>query len=130
MPTTLTCSLITPEQEVFEKEATYVDLPAHDGQMGFQANRAPLLVKLGYGLLTVKSAEGETKMMVGGGFAQMKGDKLAILTDEAKGLDELDAAGADKALAEALALPSGSPTEQERKAREVARARAIKALVG
>lgn len=83
MPGTITCSLITPEQEVFEKEASYIDLPAHDGQMGFMANRAPLLVKLGEGLLTVKSEGGETKVHISGGFAQMKGNTLAILTDQA-----------------------------------------------
>ena len=86
MPDTITCSLITPEQAVFEKQASYVDLPAHDGQMGFLANRAPLLVKLGEGVLTVTGAEGQTKMRVSGGFAQMKGNTLAILTDKAEDL--------------------------------------------
>ena len=86
MPGTITCSLITPEQEVFEKEASYVDLPAHDGQMGFMANRAPLLVKLGEGVLTVTGAGEETKVQISGGFAQMKGNTLAILTDKAEEL--------------------------------------------
>jgi len=84
MPDTITCSLITPEQEVFEKHASYIDLPAHDGQMGFMANRAPLLVKLGDGVLTVKGDGGETQMQISGGFAQMKGNTLAILTDKAE----------------------------------------------
>ena len=85
MPDTITCSLITPEQEVFEKQASYIDLPAHDGQMGFMANRAPLLVKLGTGTLTVKGEGGQqTQMKVSGGFAQMKGNTLAILTDSAE----------------------------------------------
>lgn len=84
MPGTITCSLITPEQAVFEKEASYINLPAHDGQMGFMANRAPLLVKLGEGLLTVTGSEGQTKMRISGGFAQMKGNTLAILTDKAE----------------------------------------------
>lgn len=83
MPDTITCSLITPEQEVFEKEASYVNLPAHDGQMGFMARRAPLLVKLGEGLLTVTGPGEETKVQISGGFAQMKGNTLAILTDKA-----------------------------------------------
>jgi len=86
MPGTITCSLITPEQEVFEKEATYIDLPAHDGQMGFMANRAPLLVKLGTGLLTVTSPGEKTRVQISGGFAQMKGNTLAILTDKAEAL--------------------------------------------
>ncbi|MEM1355341.1 MAG: F0F1 ATP synthase subunit epsilon [Planctomycetota bacterium] len=85
MPDAYRCTLITPEQEVFTKQVTYVDLPAHDGQMGFQVRRAPALVKLGKGLLTVTETGGaKTAMQISGGFAQMKGDDLSILTDEAK----------------------------------------------
>lgn len=85
MADTYRCTLITPEQEVFTKQVTYVDLPAHDGQMGFEVRRAPALVKLGKGLLTVTEAGGaKTSMQIKGGFAQMKGDELSILTDEAK----------------------------------------------
>lgn len=84
MAESITCTLITPEQEVFEKEATYIDLPAHDGQMGFMAKRAPLLVKLGTGVMTVKGSDGETRVRVSGGFAQMKRNTLAVLTDKAE----------------------------------------------
>jgi len=118
--------LTTPETEVFDREVSYVDLPAHDGQMGIQVNRAPALVKLGYGLLRlVESGGSETKMMVGGGFAQMKGEQLAILTDEARSLEDISQAEADKAMAEAEAMPGATTNEVASKQRQTARARAL-----
>lgn len=129
MPGTFNCSLTTPESEVFNREVTYVDLPACDGQMGIQVNRAPALVKLGYGMLRLLDSAGvETKMMVGGGFAQMKGDQLAILTDEARELGDITEAEADKAMAEAEAMPGSTPTEAASKQRQTDRARAMKKL--
>jgi len=127
--TTFHCTLTTPETEVFDREVSYVDLPAHDGQIGILPGRAPLLVKLGYGALRLKDAGGnETAMFVGGGFAQVKGGGVEILTDEARGLDEVTAAEAEKAMADALSLEGSSPSESARKQRETDRARAMQRL--
>ena len=43
----LTCSVITPEAQVFDGAAESVVVPAHDGEIGILFNRAPLLAKLG-----------------------------------------------------------------------------------
>ncbi|MEM9414295.1 MAG: ATP synthase F1 subunit epsilon [Planctomycetota bacterium] len=129
MATTFNCTLTTPEQEVFSREVTYVDLPAHDGQVGILDNHAPLLVKLGYGALRLKDEAGqETAMFVGGGFAQVKGGAVEVLTDEARGLDELTKAEAEQAMADATALTTASPAEAARKQRETARAHAMQRL--
>ncbi|XAL99548.1 ATP synthase F1 subunit epsilon [Phycisphaeraceae bacterium D3-23] len=118
MANTFTCTLTTPESEVFSREVSYVDLPAHDGQVGILDNHAPLLVKLGYGALRLKDSAGqETAMFVGGGFAQVKGGTVEVLTDEARGLDELTKAEAEQAMADATALSTTSPSEAARKAR-------------
>ena len=129
MATTFSCTLTTPEQELFSREVSYVDLPAHDGQVGILAGRAPLLVKLGYGALRLKDTGGqETAMFVGGGFAQVKGGGVEVLTDEARGLDELTKVDADQAMSEALALEGGTPALAARKQRETERARAMQRL--
>ena len=130
MATTFQCTLTTPETEMFSREVSYVDLPAHDGQVGILANRAPLLVKLGYGALRLRDSGGqETAMFVGGGFAQVKGGGVEILTDEARGLDELTAAEAGQAMTDALAMDGSSAAGAARKQRETDRARAMQRLV-
>ncbi|MEM1108436.1 MAG: F0F1 ATP synthase subunit epsilon [Planctomycetota bacterium] len=85
MPGTFTCSVVTPEQEVFDGEVSYIVLPAWDGEMGFAVNRAPILVQIGEGSLRLTGAGGDkTTLQIEGGFAQMKGSQLTVLTDKAQ----------------------------------------------
>ncbi len=76
-------SLITPEAIVLETSVTSAQVPAYDGLVGILEHRAPLLAKLGTGILRLDTKEGTQKFLVVGGYAQMKGDELTILTTEA-----------------------------------------------
>ena len=129
MANTFHCTLVTPETQVFEIEATYVSVPANDGLVGIQAGRAPLLAKLGYGALRVETADGkERTMLVGDGFVQMNDDKLTILANEAKETDSFTADEAKAALAEALKVTAVSEQEVAKKDKAVDRARAMVAI--
>jgi F-type H+-transporting ATPase subunit epsilon len=102
---TFHCSVITPERAVLETEATFVAFPAHDGEVGILRNRAPLLYKLGAGELRVETPEaGTQRLFVDGGFAQMVENRLTILTEQARRIEEIDRAAAVRALAEARAM--------------------------
>lgn len=105
---TFHCSVITPERAVLETEATFVALPAHDGELGVLRNRAPMLYKLGTGELRIDTPEGKKYLYVDGGFAQMVENRLTLLTEQAKRLEEIDSAAVERAFAEARALPKGS----------------------
>ena len=84
MAGTFALSIVTPEQAVLEAEATYANLPAHDGQIGVLENRAPMLVKLGTGSLEARLGDGVTRRFdVDGGFAQMRDNKLTVLCEKA-----------------------------------------------
>ena len=84
MAATFALSIVTPEQAVLETEATYANLPAHDGQIGILQNRAPLLTKLGTGTLETRLADGKSRRFdVSGGFAQMRNNKLTVLCEKA-----------------------------------------------
>ena len=76
-------SLITPEAIVLETSITSAKVPAFDGLVGILTHRAPLLAKLGTGILTLDTTSGSQKFLVTGGYAQMKGEELTILTTEA-----------------------------------------------
>ncbi len=89
MPGTFSCSVVTPERKAFEGEVSYVVIPAHDGEMGFAVNRAPILVQIGKGRLRMTDATGrKSAMTITGGFAQMKGNNLTVLTDKAESAAE------------------------------------------
>lgn len=78
------CDIVTPDQEVFKQSVSSVVLPAHDGYLGILTNRAPLLVRLGAGRLTATLSGGGTRAFeIRGGVAQMKDNKLTVLTEAA-----------------------------------------------
>ena len=124
-------SVVTPEREVLAVEAKFVALPAYDGEMGVLHQRAPLLAKLGAGLLRVEEAAGgKRSLFVAGGFAQMVEDKLTLLTEEALDPAKIDSGLARTSLAEAEKLPNRSEAENARREQALARARALARLAG
>lgn len=123
------CMIVTPEAEVLDTQVIYANVPAHDGQVGIMHLRAPLLVKLGFGPLQLTMPDNSTQVyFVGGGFAQVKDDVLTILTDEACTSDNINATDAEAALKEAQAYLPKTSADQQRKERDIARARGMLAM--
>lgn len=113
---TFHCSVITPERAMLEAEATFVAFPAHDGEVGILPHRAPLLFKMGAGELRVESPQGNQILFVDGGFAQMVENRLTLLTEVAKRIEEIKPADVERQLAEGHQMPM--KTEAEFKARQ------------
>ncbi len=101
---TFSCSVITPEKAVLECDATFVAFPAHDGEVGILRNRAPLVCKMGIGPLRIETDGDKHVFFVDGGFAQVVGNRLTLLTEQARKPDELDTPTAKQALVEARAM--------------------------
>ncbi|UYV12945.1 MAG: ATP synthase F1 subunit epsilon [Phycisphaera sp.] len=126
---TLSCKLITPDGVLADKPLQYASIPAHDGQFGVLPGRAPIVAKLGLGLLTLKTSERQEEVyLVEDGFVQVSNNVIRILASSAKlpaDLDEQDAK-AELAEAEARRVPKDHPdpvAEQERITRQMERAR-------
>jgi F-type H+-transporting ATPase subunit epsilon len=124
MADTFHISVITPERAVLDSEATFAVVPAHDGELGILARRAPLLYRLGAGLLRVETPAGKRAIFVAGGFAQMVENRLTILTEIAKEPDKIERAAAERALAEAQAMKGVTDAEFQTRQRALAAARA------
>jgi F-type H+-transporting ATPase subunit epsilon len=78
------CVVVTPEQQVLDESLTQAIIPAVDGLLGILTDRAPLLAKLGKGPLRLDLASGQHRtFQINGGVAQMKDNKLTILTQVA-----------------------------------------------
>lgn len=110
------CTVVTPEQQVFDQTVTQAILPAHDGQIGILTDRAPLLVKIGLGTLRLDVQGGKSQeFFVDGGIAQMKDNRLTVLTEEATPAAEIDAEAARVEYAEAEArVPTDERTREDR----------------
>lgn len=98
------CSVITPERVVLRCDATFAAFPAHDGDVGILRNRAPLVCKLGIGVLRVETAGAKNQYFVDGGFAQIVDNRLSILTSQARNPADIDAGMASKLMVEARAM--------------------------
>ena len=125
------CVVVTPEQQVLDESITQAIVPGDDGLLGILTDRAPLLMKLGLGPMRLDHANGtRSYFLIEGGVAQMKDNKLTILTNEATPASQIDAEAARAELAEAQARrPVDEKTATERD-RQMARARAKQELVG
>ncbi|HET8567429.1 MAG TPA: F0F1 ATP synthase subunit epsilon [Candidatus Limnocylindria bacterium] len=113
----LRLEIITPERKVLEEEVDMVVAPASEGYVGILPHHAPLLTSLGPGELIVKKGGVEETLAVFGGFMDVRGGRVTILTDEADRAEELDEERVHRAREEAqkvLEVPGLSPAEEAR----------------
>jgi F-type H+-transporting ATPase subunit epsilon len=124
MPDSLTCVVVTPEQTALEQKADFVALPLYDGEIGIGANHSPLIGRLGYGEMRIKSGGTTSTYYVDGGFVQVAGNVVSVLTNRAVPAKSLDSAAAEKQLAAANQKPGNTPELLAIRERTVAQARA------
>jgi F-type H+-transporting ATPase subunit epsilon len=117
------CTVVTPEAEAFNATVSQAILPAHDGLLGILTDRSPLLVKLGTGPLRLDTPAGRQYFFLDGGIAQMKDNKLTILTPTATPASELDAEAARAEYAEAAARVATDKRSAEERQKQLTRAR-------
>ena len=104
MADTFHCTIVTPTDEAFDGEATYVSFPAWDGQYGMLKGLAPLLSTLSIGTLRIDTPEGGSrKYLIEGGFAHVDRGGLSLVTEGATPSEQLNLEEAQAELAEANA---------------------------
>lgn len=119
------CIVVTPERTELDREAEFVALPMIDGELGVLSGRAPMIGRLGYGVLRLQTAAGPERYFLDGGFAEVEQDCVNILTARAIPVDLLNHDEAQTALDTALELPSDSPELTQLKRAAVDRARGM-----
>lgn len=125
------CVIVTPEEQALDESATQAIVPAWDGQIGILTGRAPLLIKLGMGPLRIDLQGGRQRtFFVAGGIAQMKDNRLTILTDEATASEDLDAEAARAEYEEASARTPSDPKSREERSRQMQRAQLKQQMAG
>jgi F-type H+-transporting ATPase subunit epsilon len=121
------CTLVAPDQQLFDGPINGAVLPAVDGQIGIKSDHAPILLRLGAGRLTLhRQNQSDLVLFVSGGVAQMKANVLTVLTDEACDPSTIDKQAARTEL-DAL-LATANPTDEDARTlrdRKIARARAM-----
>ena len=85
--------LVSPERLLLSGDVQQVDVPGAEGNFGVLANHAPMVAALRPGILTIKREDGEVRIVILGGFAEVSASGgLTVLADNAVMADEFDAA--------------------------------------
>ena len=92
--------LVTPERTLFDHPVTAVELPAKNGYMEALYGHAPLVAELGAGDVTLHGGpDGDQRYNVSWGFAEVLGDRVTILANDALKPEEIDVPRANEQLA-------------------------------
>ena len=120
----LSVQVVTPEREVEGcDDATFVLAHGIEGDMGILPGIAPILIALGVGELKIERGERTDRMLIDGGFLQVKNDKVIVLAEYAILSSEIDGP-AVSAEVEELRRRLQAEAENEALRRELARAEA------
>src|ERR671914_1053976 len=95
----LNCIVVTPEQTAVEEKAEFVALPLYDGEIGILPGHSPMIGRLGYGEMRIRSQGQERRYYVDGGFVQVANDMVSVLTDRAVPATRVDEKAAQQQLA-------------------------------
>ena len=122
-----TVQLVSPEKVLYEGEANYVSARTlGGGDIGFEPGHAPFLAALQTWPVRVLGTDGsELKIACHGGFVQVDGAKVVILSDVAELAADIDVDRAKAAKITAESTLSGNADDVDAKA---ALARAVTRL--
>lgn len=82
--------IVTPERIFYDEDVEMIIFRATEGDIGVLAGHIPLTTALTSGMFVIKTGEKEYKGVLHGGFAEIKPEKVTILTDAAEWPEEID----------------------------------------
>src|SRR5215470_14335579 len=82
--------LVSPERLVFSGEVEHVVVPGQEGEFGVLARHAPLVALLKPGILAILGPGQPSRIVLGGGFAEVGPEGLTVLAELAVPLEEFD----------------------------------------
>jgi len=108
--------IVTPEQLVFSDFIDYVSIPGIDGELGILPQHCPLMTMLKAGELRIKKGNDEISIAVGGGFLEVKPDRIIVLADLAERDEFIDEQKVKEAIERAKQASSDMQASLEDKA--------------
>lgn len=110
-------SVVAPDRSVVEERVTSVIAPGSAGYFGVMGGHEPMIASLNSGVLEYTDTSDQKKhVAMGGGFAEVTGERMTVLADSAEKAEDIDVAEAEQRLEEArrsLRGESSSMTQQE-----------------
>ena len=118
--------LVTPEKTLFDLPVASIRVPMFDGSAGIYPGRAPLVGRLGIGELKLNGTDGSSESyFIDGGFVQVKGEQVSVLTNAALPASEISRSAAAEELAAVKSEKATTDESSEALARKQERARKL-----
>lgn len=115
--------VVTPERTLLDEPVAALRFPLYDGDIGILPGRLPLIGRLGAGELRITASSGDSSFFIDGGFVQVLGPNVTLLTHRAIPAKDLSAADAEKQLAAASTRVAKTDDEITSKLADQQRAR-------
>lgn len=104
--------IVTIERQVFSEDVDMVLAPGTEGMLGILPHHTPLMTALKAGELVIRRAGAPERILaIGGGFMEIRPDKITVLADSAEHGDEIDMARAEEARKRAESLLKEKPAD-------------------
>ena len=94
---TIKLEIVTAERAVFSDEVDIVIAPGSEGQLGILPHHAPFMTSLSPGELVARKSGNEFALAIGGGFLEVRADRVIVLADAAERAEEIDILRAEQA---------------------------------
>ncbi len=104
------CEVVSVERLVYDDSVDMVLAPGIDGELGILPHHAALMTALAPGEVVIRKAgQEEVHLAVGGGFLEVRPDRVMILADSAEMAEEIDVERAEAARQRAQARLAERP---------------------
>lgn len=102
--------IVTPQKKVFSEDVKFLVAPGTDGELGILPEHAPLITSLNIGIMRIEQEGKNIKVVVTGGFMEVRNSKITVLANSAERAEDIDVARAEaaKQRAEQRLAASGS----------------------
>ena len=94
----LTLEIVTPAAKVYSDTIDSVVIPTLEGEIGILPGHIPLLTQVESGELRVAKGQQTQFLVVSGGFAQIEGDRVRVLVENAIDEEKIDANAVEAAM--------------------------------
>jgi len=120
----LQCIVVTPERTLYDHPAEFVVLTLFDGEIGIAPGHTPMIGRLGCGEMRIRHQGQVDRYYVEGGFVEVLGDVVSVLTQRAVPAAQVDAAIAREQLLSAQSRRAATPEAMAQRDRTVQQSRA------
>ena len=128
MAETMRLEIVTPDGKAYSDDVEMVTLTGVQGEMGILPQHIRLMTKLVPGEMVVRKGGRDSFIAVGGGFVEITGTGVSVLTDMAVAADRIDEAKVEEARRRAEARLNEKLSDEEIASTNAALARSLAQL--